>query len=380
MQNLARDHRVQFSLTPEQSLLKDTVERFARDRYGDNQRRAYRAEARGYSLDNWVTLADMGILSLPFAADDGGMGGGPRELMVVLEALGRVFAVEPMLEEVVTAGGSLAALGTAAQKSQWLPRIMSGSAHVGLAHFEHAARFNLTHVNLKAQIRDSVVTLNGQKMMAPLAAGCDQWIVSAREGGAPHDPSGIGFYFVSPTAPGIERVDFRLADGSSASKIRFQGVIAGERLPGGYTRFAEVMDTARFAAGAEMVGVMSTLFESTLEYLRCRQQFGVPLSSFQALQHRLADLYVLLEQSRSQLYRAAVCMESSLQRERSIAGMKSYLSAAAVKIGEECVHLHGGIGTTDELALGHGYKRLLVLATLLGDADTELTRFCKLAG
>jgi alkylation response protein AidB-like acyl-CoA dehydrogenase len=216
-------------------------------------------------------------------------------------------------------------------------------------------------------------------MMAPLAAGCDQWIVSAREGGATHDPSGIGFYLVSPSAPGIERVDFRLADGTSASKIRFQGAIAGERLPGGYTRFADVMDTARFAAGAEMVGVMSTLFESTLEYLRCRQQFGVPLSSFQALQHRLADLYVLLEQSRSQLYRAAVCIESSLQRERSIAGMKSYLSTAAVKIGEECVHLHGGIGTTDELALGHGYKRLLVLATLFGDADTELTRFCKLA-
>jgi alkylation response protein AidB-like acyl-CoA dehydrogenase len=255
---------------------------------------------------------------------------------------------------------------------------MSGTAHLGLAHFEHAARFNLAHVGLRAETRGSVVILEGEKMMAPLA-GCDPWIVSARERGTVHDPDGIGFYLVSPTAAGIQRRDFRLADGSRAGKIRFEGVAAGERLSGGYGAFARAIDTARFATGAEMIGIMSTLFESTVEYLRCRQQFGVPLSSFQALQHRLADLYVLLEQSRSQVYRAAVCMEGALQRERSIAGMKSYLSTAAVEIGEECVHLHGGIGTTDELALGHGYKRLLVLATLFGDADTELARFCKLA-
>lgn len=370
---------MQFSLTPEQSLLKDTVERFSRDRYGDNQRRQYRAESRGYSLENWRTLADMGILSLPFAAGDGGLGGGPRELLVVLETLGRAFAVEPVLEAIVTAGGVLASLGTAAQKALWLPRVIDGTAHLGLAHFEHAARFNLARVELKALTRGSVVTLDGDKVMAQLAADCDQWIVSARTHGAPDDPQGIGFYLVSPTAAGIERRDYRLADGSCASKIRFQGVIAGERLRGGYTEFADVIDTARFAAGAEMLGIMSTMFESTLEYLRCREQFGVPLSSFQALQHRLADLYVLLEQSRSQVYRAAVCMEEDLQRERSIAGMKSYLSSAAVEIGEECVHLHGGIGTTDELALGHGYKRLLVLSTLFGDGNSELTRFTKLA-
>jgi len=370
---------MQFALTPDQTLLKDTVERFLRDRYADNQRRGYRAEPRGYSLENWRMLADMGILSLPFSASDGGLGGGPRELMVVLEALGRRFAVEPVLEEIIAAGGVLAALGAPAQKQSWLPRIMNGTAHVGLAHFEHAARFNLAHVNLKATTRGSV-TLDGEKTVAPLAAGCDQWMVSARERGAPQDTEGIRFYLVSPTAAGIERRDFRLVDGSCASTIRFQGVSAGERLPGGYADFAAAIDTARFAAGAEMIGIMSTLFESTLEYLRSRQQFGVPLSSFQALQHRLADLYVLLEQSRSQLYRAALCMESAVQRERSIAGMKSFLGAAAIEIGEECVHLHGGIGTTDELALGFGYKRLLMLARLFGDADAELTRFCKLAG
>ncbi len=371
---------MQFSLTPEQGLLQDAVERFVRDRYGNNQRLQYRAASRGYSLENWQTLADMGILSLPFAVEDGGIGGGPRELMVVLEALGRSFAVEPVLEQIIAAGGVLAALGTPAQKAVWLPRIMNGTAQVGLAHFEHAARFNLAHVALKLQSSGLDMTLDGEKIMAPHAAACDQWIVSARERGAPDDPAGIGFYLVSPTAPGIERLDYRLTDGSFASKIRFRNVTANERLKGGYAGFADAIDTARFATGAEMIGIMSTMVESTIDYLRCREQFGVPLSSFQALQHRLADLYVLLEQSRSHLYRAALCMEGSLQRERSIAGMKSYLSTAAVEIGEECVHLHGGMGTTDELVLGHGYKRLLVLATLFGDADAELTRFCKLAG
>ena len=161
--------------------------------------------------------------------------------------------------------------------------------------------------------------------------------------------------------------------------MRFQGVVAGERLRGGFADFAVAVDTARFAAGAEMLGIMSTLFASTVDYLRSREQFGVPPASFQVLQHRLADLYVLLEQSRSLVYCAALCMDSKTQRERSIAGMKSYVSKAAMQNGEECVHLHGGIGTTDELALGHGYKRLMVLATLFGDANTELARFGKLA-
>ena len=371
---------MQFALNQEQSLLRDAVDKFVVDRYGDNQRRQYRAHPRGYDPENWQRLADMGILGLLFAAEDGGSGAGPRELLVVLESLGRGFAVEPLIDEVVTAGGVLSALGSEAQKSLWIPRIVAGAAHLALAHAEHIARFNLTHVRLRAEHRGLGWILEGEKMLVPLAAGCDQWIVSAREHGAATDPDGIGFYLVSPGAAGIERRDYRLADGSHASAIRVRGVVASERLPGGYPQFARAIDTARLAAGAEMIGVMSTLFASTVEYLRSREQFGAPLASFQALQHRLADLYVRLEQSRSQLYRDAMCKDDDAQRERSIADMKSYLSDAAVQIGEECVHLHGGIGTTDELALGHGYKRLLVLATLFGDANTELQRFSRLAG
>jgi alkylation response protein AidB-like acyl-CoA dehydrogenase len=370
---------VQFALNQEQNLLKDAVDKFVRDCYGDNQRRQYRVNPRGYSPKNWQTLADMGLFALPLATEDGGWGAGPRELMVVLEALGRGFVVEPFLEEVLVAGGVLSALGTAAQKALWLPRVAAGAAHLALAHVEHAARFNLSHVGLTAQTHGSVTVLQGEKTLVPLALDCDQLVVSAREHGSAADPNGIGFYLVSPAAAGLEHRDFRLADGTPACAIRFRDVHAGERLGGGFTEFARAIDTARFAAGAEMLGIMSTLFASTVDYLRSREQFGAPLASFQALQHRLADLYVRLEQSRSQLYRAALHMHEDTQRERSIAGMKSYLSAAAVEIGEECVHLHGGIGTTDELALGHGYKRLLVLATLFGDANAELARFSRLA-
>jgi alkylation response protein AidB-like acyl-CoA dehydrogenase len=184
---------------------------------------------------------------------------------------------------------------------------------------------------------------------------------------------------VSPDARGVERRDFRLVDGSPASAISFRGTAPEARLPGGFDDFAAAVDTARLAAGAEMLGIMSTLFQSTVDYLRTRKQFGAPLASFQALQHRLADLYVLLEQSRSHVLRAALAAANGSACTSSIAAMKSYVSRASVEIGEECVHLHGGIGTTEDLAVGHGYKRLLVLASLFGDANAELTRFVRLA-
>jgi alkylation response protein AidB-like acyl-CoA dehydrogenase len=366
---------VSFALNSDQVLLKEAVKRFLDERYGSTRPDTYAAHARGYSLENWRAMAAMGLLALPFSLEDGGLNGGSRELITVMEQLGRRMAVEPVLEEIVMAGGLLSRGGSRAQKAEWLPRIISGEAHLALAHFEHAARFNLQWVQVRAQSHAGTVLLQGEKSVVPLAAAADAWIVSARDEGGCTDPRGIGFYLVSPGASGIERRDFRLMDGTIASCIRFKGVATEGRLPGGYDAFSAAVDATRLAAGAEMIGIMSTLFESTLDYLRCRKQFGVSLSSFQALQHRLADLYILLEQSRSQLYRAALAVESPRNFGRSIAGMKSYISAAAVEMGEECVHLHGGIGTTKDLSLGFGYKQLMVLANLFGSADAELTRF-----
>jgi alkylation response protein AidB-like acyl-CoA dehydrogenase len=293
-----------------------------------------------------------------------------------MESLGRGLCIEPVLEEVVVAGGLLARAGDPAQKEAWLPRLIGGGAHLAVAHFEHNARFDLRDVRLQARPASAGrVTLDGEKSMVPLAADADQWIVSAREGDG---ESAIGFYLVTPTDPGIERRDYRLIDGSSASVVRLRGVPATGRLRGDFSDFAAAIDIGRLAAGAEMVGLMSTLFESTVDYLKTRQQFGRPLSSFQALQHRLADLYVSLEQSRSHLYRAAACMVDNDSPESAVAGMKSYISRAAIALGEECVHLHGGMGTTDELNLGHGYKRLVLLANLFGDPNSELIRYNRL--
>jgi len=367
---------VQFALSLEQSLLKDAMDAFLRDHAGAERRRSDRVQARGYSAESWHSLAELGVLGVPFATDEGGLGGGPRELITVMESLGRGLCIEPVLQEVVVAGGLLARAGHPAQKEAWIPRLIAGEAHLALAHFERSARFDLRDVRLQARTSsDGSVLLEGDKSMVPLAAGADQWIVSAREGDS---ESAIGFYLVTPAAPGIERRDYRLVDGSAASFVSFRSAPTAGRLRGDFADFAAVIDIGRLAAGAEMVGVMSTLFESTVDYLKTRQQFGRPLSSFQVLQHRLADLYVRLEQSRSQLVRAVACVHDNDRSESAVAGMKSYISRAAIELGEECVHLHGGVGTTDELNIGHGYKRLLLLANLFGDANSELTRFNQL--
>jgi alkylation response protein AidB-like acyl-CoA dehydrogenase len=369
---------VYFALNEEQSLLKDAVETFVGDRYSAAKRREFRANSRGYSLDIWQGLAELGLLGLPFETRDGGLGGGLTELMTVMEVLGAGFVAEPYLEELVIAAGVLAQLGHKSQKADWLPRIIAGDAHLALAHFEQTARFNLADVRVRARRRADGFALDGEKIVVPLAGAADAFVVSARDHGTNTDPAGIGFYLLPQHAAGVERRDFRLVDGSIASTLIFRGAVSAEKLAGGYAEFLWTIDRARIAACAEMIGIAATMFQSTLEYLRSRKQFGAALASFQVIQHRLADMYVSLEQSRSQLYRA-VLYAAGAERERAVAGVKSYVSAAAVKIGEQCIQLHGGIGTTDELNLGNGHKRLLVLATMFGDADSELQRFVRLA-
>jgi alkylation response protein AidB-like acyl-CoA dehydrogenase len=363
---------VQFALNSDQLLLKDAVDAFVKHRYGSGEQRKGRAEAAGYSADNWQALAEIGVLALPFSEEDGGLGSGPRELAIVLESLGGGLCVEPLLEEVVVAGGLLARAGTPAQKAAWLPRVIGGEAHLALAHFEHAARFALDDVQVRADSRGGRVVLSGEKSVVPLAPVADQWIVSARD-----DSGVVGFHLVAPGASGVTRRDFRMIDGAVASLLRFEATPTAGRLAGGLDDLAAVADVARVATGAEMIGVMAALFEATNEYLKVRQQFGQPIGRFQALQHQMADLYVLLEQSRSQLLRA-LQPRANGGGPRSVAGMKSYISRAAVEMGEACVHLHGGMGTTDELSIGHGYKRLLLLASLFGDANTELVRYNRL--
>jgi len=366
-----------FALNDEQQLLRDLLERFGTERYDLTQRGRYRAAPSGYSAENWAALAELGLLGLPFASADGGLDGGTVEIVTLMEGIGRALIVEPVLEEIIFAAGLIAAAGSEEQRSAWLGPVIAGERHLALAHFEQRARFDLGRVATRAVRNGGGWRLDGDKHVVLAAGAADAYIVSARENGG--GAGGVGFYLVPRDASGVTKREFRLADGSVAASLSLRAAAASDRLTGGFDAFAQVVERTRMAACAEMLGIMSYLFEATLDYVRSRKQFGAPLGSFQVIQHRLVDLYVALEQSRSQLLRAALATGTAPERARAVAGMKSYVSAAALQLGEECIHLHGAMGTTDELAIGHGHKRILVLATLFGDADFELERFITLA-
>lgn len=364
---------MQFSMTDEQAMLQALLERFVADRYSSGQRAHYRTAAAGFSLENWSQLAELGVLGAPFDVEYGGLGRGADATIVLMEALGRGLVAEPILERLILPGRLIEQAHGQAQR--WLPRLIGGETHLALAHFESAKGFQLDRIDTLIRRETQGNLLDGEKIFVPAGVGADTFIVSARS--SDDQASGMGCYFVAANAPGLTVRPYRLVDGSMACSLSLRATPAFEILDCDFEAFSRAMDDARIAAGAEMLGIMSTLFDATLEYVRNRKQFGTSLGSFQVIQHRLADLYVRLEQSRSQLYRAA--LSEATDRPAAVAAMKSYISAAAIEMGEQCIHLHGGMGMADEVAIGHGHKRLLVLATLLGDADHELQRFAKLA-
>jgi alkylation response protein AidB-like acyl-CoA dehydrogenase len=371
---------VDFDLDEQQVMIRDLAGRFAAGRYELGQRTAYRSSPEGFSRENWAMLAELGLLALPFPAEHGGFGAGAIEIVTVMEELGKGLATEPFLADLLLGGGALARAGDEALLSEWLPRIIAGQARVALAHFEHEARFNPLYVRTRAQREGQAPELNGAKTFVLSGEGVDAYVVSAREDGAPDDAQGLSLWLVPAEAAGLERRAYRLTDGSVACELRLHAVKEAQRLDGGADALLATFDVARLAACGEMVGIMATLFEATLDHVRTRRQFGQPIGSFQAVQHRMADAYVLLEQSRSHLLRAALLPGDARPRAAAIAAAKAFIGASAVKLGEECIQFHGGMGTTDELAIGHGHKRLLLLATLLGDPDSELMRYGALIG
>lgn len=362
-----------FELDDEQGMVRDLVARFVGDRSDLDARARARRTPTGFCGDNWRMMGELGLLALPFGNDVGGMGGGPVELITVLESLGRGLAAEPYASDLLLAGRLLERAGTVAQRSEWLPAIVSGERRLALAHMERAARFNPLFVQCKVVPRDGKGVLQGSKTFVQAGEGADGFIVSARHSGMPDGEEGLSLWLVRADAAGVEQRAYRLVDGSVALELHLHDV-EGERLDGGADALLATFDEARIAACAEMVGIMAMLFDTTLEHLRTRKQFGQPIGSFQAIQHRMADQYAALEQSRSHMFRAAL-----MPRDKSaIAGAKAFISAAAIRLAEDCVQFHGGMGVTDELVVGHGHKRILLLASLLGDSESELKRYVEL--
>lgn len=353
-----------FALSDEQQLLGQLVERFAADRCDLASRPALRRDASGRDAANWAMLAELGLLALPLPEEHGGMGGGPIELLVMMEAVGRHLVAEPILPEILLGGLALARAGGDADT---IGRIAGGDAHVALAWAEPAARHRWDRPATAA--RDG--RLSGTKTFVLAGADTDAFVVTASdEQGAP------SLWLVAADAPGLIRQSYRLIDDSPAEELTLRDVPA-TRLADDAAAVEQVLDTARLGAAAEMLGIMEMLFATTLDYLKTRQQFGVAIGTFQALQHRMADQYARLQLSRSILYRAALA--GADEQPTAIAAAAAYVGPAAIELAEECVQFHGGMGVSDETIVGHGLCRILLLANLFGAPQDELARYAALA-
>jgi len=373
-----------FALSEEQQMLKDSVDRFVAQDYGFDVRRALAESDLGYSAGNWKTFAELGWLSVPFAEENGGFGGGLRDVATMTEALGRGLVAEPFVPCLVLAGRLMEMLGSAEQRQGILPSVIAGETQLALAHTERRAASNPACVGCTVQADGDGFLISGEKHLVLNGPSADLLLVSARSGGAERDRQGVELFVVDAHADGIYRRDYPTIDGLRAADITFDKVrvTASSRLgdPGTNVDAIEaVIDEAIIACCAEAVGVMEVLVRDTVEYARTRKQFGTPIGKFQALQHRMVDMFVAQEQSRALLLQVIGEFQSGGAAARKAASaIKVHVSRSARLIGEQAIQIHGGMGTTDELHIGHYVKRLLALEALFGDTDYHLDRYAAL--
>lgn len=370
-----------FSLSEEQRLLKETVDRLVRDRYGFEARQKAAASEEGFSRETWATFAELGLLAVPFPEAVGGLGGGGVDLMVVAEAFGRGLVVEPYLATVVLGGALVELAGSEAQKADVLGRVVAGETLLAFAHGEPQGRYDLSHVATRAERGGDGWQLSGRKSVVINGDAADTLIVSARVSGATGDSDGIGLFLVSRDAAGLTVRGNPTIDGGRSAEVVLDGVAAeplGE--PGrAYPAIEVAVARGIVALCAEAVGAMEVACETTLDYLKTRKQFGRPIGSFQALQHRMVDMRTALEQARSMAILAAAKLSADrVERERTVSAAKVTVGRAAHHVAEEAIQLHGGIAMTWEYALAHYAKRLVMIDHLLGDVDYHTERFIAL--
>jgi alkylation response protein AidB-like acyl-CoA dehydrogenase len=367
---------VNFDLSEDDEMLKALAERFIEDRYDQERRRHYQQEDTGFSPENWRLLGELGLIAALFDADHGGLGIGPVGQATVFEALGRGLVVEPLIENVAVAGGLFADIAPDTVKATWLDELVSGEKRLALAHRELAARHNLAWVETKARRNGSGVILSGTKSLVPAGSGADAYMVSARVSGDAGDRNGIALFLVDALAPGLTVQPWRLIDGTVAAALTLDDVVVTEDfcLGGDLAAIEGALERGAFLQCAEALGTMEKLYADTLDYLRTRTQFGAALGSFQALQHRMVEQYAMLEQSRALLNLATMATEPAA-RSRAIHGARAFIADASVFLGHEMIQMHGGMGVTDELIIGHGHKRLLLLSRWPEDAGAALDRY-----
>ena len=373
------------ALTTEQKLLQDSVERFVDKDYPFERRRQLAAGAEGFGRDNWAKFAELGWLGIPFPSDLGGVGGGPVETMIVMQAFGRGLVVEPFVSTVVLGGTLVTQGGGEAHRQALLPALAQGKLLLAFAFAEPQSRFNLADVASVARKDGRGFVLDGHKAVVFHADSADKIIVSARTGGATREADGISLFLVDAGADGLALRAYPTVDGLRAAEVTLAGVRVDAEaalgpIDGGLALIERAVDHGIAAVCAEAVGVMAALLAATQDYVKTRSQFGVPIGSFQVLQHRLVDMFMELELSKSLAHIAAagVSDPDPRARARAVSAAKARIGKAGRFIGQQAIQLHGGMGMTDELPVGHYFKRLTMIDTLFGDADHHLRRFAEL--
>ena len=370
-----------FSFNEEQNLLKDSFARFMQDAYSFDSYRDILASDDGYSRAIWQQMAELQWQALPFAESDGGLNYGSTELLLLAEELGRGLCVEPYLANIVMAGQLIAKLADDTQKQQWLAPLMSGEQQISLAHAELGGRYQSHYCSTRAEAQGDQWSLNGHKSMVLNAPNADAFAVIARTGGESNAEHGLGAFVVAKDAAGLDVQPFNTLGGGKAAELKLNNVQA-QRLGGEAAEaLNDVLDVATAFTCADAYGAMQALLSKTAEYSKTRKQFGMPLGAFQVLQHRAVDMLSASEFARALCYRAAGAMDTTTgaERSRAASAIKAEIGRVGKLIGEDAVQLHGGMGMTDEMSVGHYFKRLRMIDLSFGNAAHHLRRFAALS-
>ncbi len=375
-----------FELSADQKTIVKTVTDFVKKELPLSRMRKLRADETGFSRDTWKQMGDLGWLGIAMPEEAGGFGGTFVDAALILEQLGTALASEPYTECALVAGHALLFAGTADQHARWLAPMLAGDSVVALAWSERGARFDPTHVATRAEKRGNEWHLRGEKHWVLAGNAADQLVVAARTSGAPGEPEGLSLFVVDPAAPGVARKTLATMDGRRAAHVTLDCTVPAEALLGAEGQatpaLARALDIGAAAACSEGYGIAKTALAMTLEYLRTREQFGVKIGTFQALQHRAVDMFIETELLRSLAIMASIKVgeDDPTERQRAVSAAKVHLSQSGHFIAAQSIQLHGGIGVTDEHDIGLYFKRMQILATLWGDEEHHLARYASLPG
>ena len=367
-----------FTYTETQGMIRDTLSRFLADSYSFDARQKMINSVTGRDPGIWSALAtELGMLSAPFSEDHGGLGGGHLENALIMEEMGKVMAIEPYLQTVVIGGGALKAVG-GAQADAIIPGIIAGETTIAFAYAEPQGRYDLTNLRTTAKADGAGYILNGHKGVVYCAPWATYLLVTARTGGSHRERAGVDLFLIDANLSGIVRRDYPTVDGNRASEIYFENVaIPGDALlAGGIDLIEQIVDQATVAVCAEATGVMAKLHEGTLDYAKQRQQFGQPIARFQVLQHRMVDMFMEVEQAKSMTLYATLHLDKpASERMAAVSQAKAKVSRGAQFVGQNAIQTHGGIGITQELAIGHYFKRATMIESQFGSSDYHYERF-----